>query len=95
MEPYIYGAANPVRYSDPSGLDPRCFDTPGASCRYVTQAGTTRATKNVERVGDGRSITTVTHYLPGSGETDLQLRRYEGGEQDYQEVLVGADAGQR
>lgn len=27
MQPYIYGAANPIRYSDPSGLEPGCGRT--------------------------------------------------------------------
>ena len=93
---FIYGAANPVTFSDPDGLEPRCFDSVNASCRYVNHEGKTIATRTTTRdPSTDRTTSTVTHFNV-TGQEVLQKVQYRGhGGGDYQEVTVGADAGSK
>lgn len=65
-QPYIYGAANPITYSDPNGLEPRPIH-----CRTCGDAGSDPHGQRSDGYGDdggpleGAMGWTPAEYLPG------------------------------
>lgn len=72
MQPYIYGAANPVTYSDPSGLcvDAGCWEFLGPVVREMTgqdPPGTVRARQDeYNHLGLLRVLVTGEAWWPAS-----------------------------
>ena len=84
-EPYIYGSANPVRYSDPSGLctDPGCWDFLGPVAREMAGIDPSGSAAEYQReyngfVGDAMNDRGASKWTPAERLYYQQLNPFHG-----------------